>query len=200
LEEAETRFGSATIRRDGYPSPPPLTMVDASRDPLAAADPAAAARLYGLDASARPTVAVRKLRDAVWGSPPTGIAGLGLRLQQRFLCSERAAAEQAVALPAERGCWITFGGSGHPATFHYAVKLVRAEMAAQRRGNRPVAPDGNTGGRLLVRPARPGLVVRDLDRPDRQPIPEDGKEVSDTAYWRRRLACGDVILAEPGRK
>ena len=29
------------------------------------------------------------------------------------------------------------------------------------------------------------------------PLPKDGREVPDTAYWQRRLRDGDVVLADP---
>jgi hypothetical protein len=72
-------------------------------------------------------------------------------------------------------------------------------MSAQRRGGRR-EPDSDTGARLFVKPGREGLVARDLDRPDREPIPAEGKEVADTSCWRRRIACGDVVLADAPRK
>lgn len=36
----------------------------------------------------------------------------------------------------------------------------------------------------------PGLPLRDPVKADF--IPEDGREVEDSQYWRRRLACGDA--------
>lgn len=45
---------------------------------------------------------------------------------------------------------------------------------------------------MIVKPAHPGLVVRD-------PItgailPDTGKEVEVNSYWNRRLKYGDVVL------
>lgn len=40
-----------------------------------------------------------------------------------------------------------------------------------------------------------GLTV--IDPATRKPLAADGAEVSDTTYWRRRLADGDVERAEP---
>jgi hypothetical protein len=47
---------------------------------------------------------------------------------------------------------------------------------------------------ILVKPA-PGLKVRDPDT--RLHIPDDGAEVPDTNYWRRRIKAGDVSLVTP---
>lgn len=46
---------------------------------------------------------------------------------------------------------------------------------------------------LFVRPAA-GLKVADPDRRDH--LPEDGRPVPDTAYWRRRIDDGDVELVK----
>ena len=43
---------------------------------------------------------------------------------------------------------------------------------------------------MKVKPA-PGLVVR--DPMSKQALPAEGGEVGDTNFWRRRLACGDVV-------
>lgn len=40
-----------------------------------------------------------------------------------------------------------------------------------------------------------GLVVRDPST--YAPLPEDGAEVELTSYWQRRIADGDVTVAEP---
>jgi len=50
---------------------------------------------------------------------------------------------------------------------------------------------------MRVRPA-PGLLVRDPAQP-RAPLPPEGREVPDTAYWRRRLRRGDVVPCDPER-
>lgn len=47
---------------------------------------------------------------------------------------------------------------------------------------------------MFVKPAD-GLRV--LDPRHKQPLPADGREVPDNAYWTRRLRDGDVIAAEP---
>lgn len=55
--------------------------------------------------------------------------------------------------------------------------------------------------RIHVKPA-PGLVVRDPDR-DYEPLPSEGKAVPRTAYWLRRISCGDcveVTAPRPARK
>ena len=46
---------------------------------------------------------------------------------------------------------------------------------------------------MFVKPA-PGLLVRDPDT--KFPLPAEGREVQPTSYWTRRVACGDVELAE----
>lgn len=45
--------------------------------------------------------------------------------------------------------------------------------------------------RINVKPARPGLTV--LDPATYRPLPAEGAEVLHNAYWRRRLAVGDVV-------
>jgi hypothetical protein len=49
---------------------------------------------------------------------------------------------------------------------------------------------------LFVKP-REGLTVPDPQT--RQPLPAEGKTVPRTGYWARRLRCGDVVEAAPGR-
>ena len=49
---------------------------------------------------------------------------------------------------------------------------------------------------ILVKPA-PGLKVRDPDSLTRAHIPDEGMEVPDTNYWRRRIKSGDVTLVTP---
>lgn len=48
---------------------------------------------------------------------------------------------------------------------------------------------------LYVRPAE-GRLVRMPDRPYPY-LPVEPQNVPDTTYWRRRLADGDIVLAEP---
>lgn len=45
---------------------------------------------------------------------------------------------------------------------------------------------------LYVRPADPAREI--VDPVSRQPLPSEGGEVSNSAYWRRRLAAGDVVM------
>lgn len=40
-----------------------------------------------------------------------------------------------------------------------------------------------------------GLLVRDPVKTDRLPV--EGREVEDSPYWQRLLACGDVSLQAP---
>lgn len=51
---------------------------------------------------------------------------------------------------------------------------------------------------IFVKPAREGLIVRDPIT--KQIMPADGKEVTDSTYWRRRLRDGDVVKARPPKK
>lgn len=46
---------------------------------------------------------------------------------------------------------------------------------------------------MFVKPA-PGRNVR--DPVSKQHLPEAGREVPETTYWLRRLACGDVVLVQ----
>ena len=46
-----------------------------------------------------------------------------------------------------------------------------------------------------LKPARPGLKVRDLERGGH--LPETGREVPLTSYWLRRKRDGDVVAAKP---
>lgn len=47
--------------------------------------------------------------------------------------------------------------------------------------------------RLKLKPAQ-GLIVRDPHT--RKPLAEDGTEVLDSSYWRRRIKSGDAVLVE----
>jgi len=49
---------------------------------------------------------------------------------------------------------------------------------------------------MIVKPAS-GLKVR---KPDGSHLAEDGEDVADTPYWRRRLADGSVVVAETAPK
>jgi hypothetical protein len=46
---------------------------------------------------------------------------------------------------------------------------------------------------VYVKPAHPSLVIRDPHT--LRILPPEGAAVTDTTYWRRRLADGDVVLA-----
>lgn len=46
---------------------------------------------------------------------------------------------------------------------------------------------------MNLKPARPGLVVR--DPVSMTPLPAEGKSVVLDSYWRRRLKAGDVVEA-----
>lgn len=48
---------------------------------------------------------------------------------------------------------------------------------------------------MFVKPAKPHLVVRDPR--SRVRLPVEGRRVPDTNFWRRRLACGDVVEIDP---
>lgn len=48
---------------------------------------------------------------------------------------------------------------------------------------------------MFVKPARPGLKVRDPKT--KRHIPAAGKHVPVTSYWVRRLAAGDVVEIFP---
>ena len=48
---------------------------------------------------------------------------------------------------------------------------------------------------VFIKPARPGLVIRDPQ--SGLPLPPDGKAVVPDAFWRRRLADGDVVETKP---
>lgn len=48
---------------------------------------------------------------------------------------------------------------------------------------------------MNVKPTTPGTVVRDPITMQR--LPDEGAEVPDTEYWRRRLAQGDVVEVAP---
>lgn len=47
---------------------------------------------------------------------------------------------------------------------------------------------------MKIRPAHPGLIVRDPYT--KRPLSEDGDDVAEDSYWLRRLRSGDVVLVE----
>lgn len=49
---------------------------------------------------------------------------------------------------------------------------------------------------MFVKPS-PGLKIRCPIT--KRLLPDSGKEVSETAYWMRRLASGDVIVVQPNQ-
>lgn len=51
--------------------------------------------------------------------------------------------------------------------------------------------------RKFLKPARPGMVVRDPRGFAK--LPEKGKWVNMTSYWVRRLLCGDVVEASEAK-
>lgn len=51
---------------------------------------------------------------------------------------------------------------------------------------------------MFVKPA-PGALVRDPVNPA-SPLPPEGREVPDTAYFRRLIRAGDLVVAEPTMK
>ncbi|PIW30413.1 MAG: hypothetical protein COW30_02575 [Rhodospirillales bacterium CG15_BIG_FIL_POST_REV_8_21_14_020_66_15] len=51
--------------------------------------------------------------------------------------------------------------------------------------------------KLKLKPATPGLVVR--DPVTAEALPENGKSVQLTSYWRRRMRDGDVIQDKPAK-
>lgn len=48
---------------------------------------------------------------------------------------------------------------------------------------------------VYLKPERPNLIVRKPDT--RLPLAADGEYVVMTAYWKRRLADGDVVRGKP---
>lgn len=48
---------------------------------------------------------------------------------------------------------------------------------------------------MFIRPAKPGLIVRDPQT--KQRLPAEGKEVPPLTYWFRRLRDGDVLEGPP---
>lgn len=48
---------------------------------------------------------------------------------------------------------------------------------------------------IFVKPARPGLIVRQPEHGG-EPLPAEGAVVPPTTYWRRRLKDGDIVIAK----
>lgn len=49
---------------------------------------------------------------------------------------------------------------------------------------------------MIVKPAQPGLTIRDPRT--QRPLPDEGAQVPDNQFWQRRLDHGDVVrVAEP---
>jgi len=44
---------------------------------------------------------------------------------------------------------------------------------------------------MFIKPARPGLIVR--DPVTHEPLPLEGREVPRSPFWIRRLTAGDVV-------
>ena len=55
---------------------------------------------------------------------------------------------------------------------------------------------------MFVKPAHPDLLVANPDARPPMPrhLPAEGAEVPDSQYWRRRIADGDVVLAQPSKR
>ncbi|WP_018169091.1 DUF2635 domain-containing protein [Thioalkalivibrio sp. ALMg9] len=49
-------------------------------------------------------------------------------------------------------------------------------------------------------PNKPGDGALKVRQEDGRHLPEAGREVSLTSYWRRRLRDGDVVVAKPPQK
>ena len=159
----------------------------ATGDPLALSDPAAAARLYGVDSAPRPAVRLRALALAIYGDPVANVARFARVLMRRRGLSAKAAAEAAVVIVAEPSR-NTMIGVHAPASFDVAAESVRKAIPDQQQPDHAV---GDTGAVLLVRPGD-GRRVRDpVTMAVLGPTPA---RVPDTLYWRRRAACGDVIV------
>jgi hypothetical protein len=47
---------------------------------------------------------------------------------------------------------------------------------------------------VRVKPTTKGAVIRDPHT--KRPLPDDGADVPDTSFWRRRLRAGDVVFVE----
>jgi len=54
--------------------------------------------------------------------------------------------------------------------------------------------------KIYVKPRIPGNIVRNFERPDLRPVPDDGEWVTDGPQWRRYLRDEDLILAKPPKE
>jgi hypothetical protein len=168
----------------------------ATGDPLVLASPALARRVYGMDTAKRPNVVLRHIHARSWGSNLDSVVSMARQFQRLRGWSALRAAGEAVALAAERKCWI---GIGAPVSFDHAVDLVRKGILRSVRTNRDLGdPLGWTGKYCFVKSAS-GCLVSRPDRP-RAWIAEEGERVRDDAYWRRLLADGDVIESDNPEK
>jgi hypothetical protein len=192
----------------------PRNLAEATGDPLADTKPDKAALAYGIADAPRPRVALRKVREAVYGDALGDTVAVARDLLDRRAVwasirarpadpaseipiaaratSAVAAAEMAVTLLATRGTWI---GVKAPLPFREAVDRVRKAMA---RHASHVAT-GDTGRTLQVRPVMlPDGTPACIRMPDRawDVLPPEGTNVPDNRYWRRRLKDGDVIRLE----
>ena len=50
-------------------------------------------------------------------------------------------------------------------------------------------------GTIIVRPARPELIIRDPDD-GFSIVPASGKLVVDNSFWQRRIADGDLLVGD----
>lgn len=55
---------------------------------------------------------------------------------------------------------------------------------------------------MFVKPSHPDLLVANPEARPPMPrhLPAEGAEVPDSQYWRRRIADGDVVLAQPSKR
>lgn len=193
-EELRRRYDQATA---GKRRPPDRADTDplylATGDPLVFENRAAASAAYGLSASPRPASKLRRIAAECWGDDLDALTQMS-RFYQELGRSALRAAGEAVALGAERGCWI---GLRAPVSFEHAVEVVRKSLrraAAARPSDRN--PPGWTGTYLTVRP-KEGLSFPVPGKPPGAHLPQEGGIVRDDSYWRRCIADGDVTLC-PG--
>jgi len=194
-------------------------LFEATGDPLALTEPDLAAQVYGLTEASRPSVALRKLRAAIFMNSTIPGLGLGLWLMERRGYSARRAAQEAVVLAAERGHFQThaptaaeeerlrwpiirderrlksvieaggYGGAAMVAPFDTAVQRLQEAIIFYSR-RQSDAQIGDTGRRLLVR-IPDGITLRDPMTLER--LPPGEHDVPDILYWRKRIAEGDAL-------
>lgn len=163
-------------------------LLAATGDPLVEQDRDLAARVYGLAGAPRPAVRLRHIEAAVFGDALSSIADMAAWFLERWRWSALRAAAEAVVLAAERGTWI---GAHAPVSFDKAVEVVRKEVGlVQRRGASRPEPGGWTGEYRCLVPAE-GMRIR-MPEANNEVLPAAGALVRDDAYWRRRIADGDV--------